>query len=235
MTQRLCACLLLVCAASAAPAATLDDARRLWLRGNYEEAQAEYEALAKVAKLRSPAVVGLSRTLQSQGEYDKALAVVAAALKALPKDADLLARRAEVLYDTGRWAEAEKTADAAVAANPKHFAARWVLLQVYRDRGDLKKADTAARWFVRAYNADEAKTAEQLLFAGLATCEYARWHHLTDEFDEVLNGVFKDALKKEPAFWPVEYHAGLLLLEKYNRGQALVALDKARQIKPRSA
>src|SRR5262245_11632711 len=149
MTQRLCACLLLFCAASAAPAAaTLEDARRLWLRGNYEEAQADYEALAKVAKLRAPATVGLSRALQSQGEYAKALAVVDAALKALPKDADLLARRAEVLYATGRWAQAEKAAAAAAAANPKQFAARWVLLQVHRDTGELKKANAAALWFV---------------------------------------------------------------------------------------
>src|SRR5438309_1069725 len=79
---------------------TLAEARQRWLRGNYEEARALYETLAKDAFGRSPkdityaaAVIGVSRSLQSQGEYDKALDVIDAALKSNNSDADLLARR----------------------------------------------------------------------------------------------------------------------------------------------
>jgi Flp pilus assembly protein TadD len=233
MTKYLGACLLLLSGAAALPAApTLKEARLRWLKGNYEEAQSAYEDLAKNAKTRGPATAGFSRALQSQGEYDKALTVVETALKALPRDADLLARKAEVLYLRGRWPEAEKAANAALAVQAKHFGARWVRAQVYRDRGDLKKADAECVWFLRAYNADEAKTAEQLLCVGLATCDYARFRSLSDEFDTVLNQVYKEALKAEPAFWPVEYQAGVLLLEKYNRGEALDALDNALTINP---
>src|SRR5581483_12343793 len=92
------AALLALSLASSLPAASLEEARLRWLKGNYEEAQEEYEKLAKDDKLLAPATVGLSRALQSQGEYDKALAVVEAALKSKPKDADLLARQAEVLH-----------------------------------------------------------------------------------------------------------------------------------------
>jgi tetratricopeptide (TPR) repeat protein len=230
--------LLTVSSVQAAP--TLADARQRWLKGNYDEAQTLYEDLVKSPKTRSPATIGLSRALESQGEYDKALAVVESALKALPKDANLLARKAEVLYLRGRWDEAEKAADAAVKLQAEHFQARWVRAQVYRDRGDVKKAETECRWFVRTYSArsdadKDIKDPEELLLVGLAGCENARWKHLSDQFGFILNEVYKDALKSDPNFWPVEYHAGLLLLEKYNRAEALDALDNALKINPNSS
>src|SRR5258707_5098 len=101
--KHLCSCLLALglVVPAFAEGPTLKDARQRWLRGNYEEAEALYETLAKDAKLKPAATIGLSRVLQSQGEYDKALDVVDAALKDSPEHADLLARRAEVLYLRG--------------------------------------------------------------------------------------------------------------------------------------
>jgi tetratricopeptide (TPR) repeat protein len=236
MNAPLRACLLLLVLAPFAGAApTVQEARQRWLKGNYEEAQSLFEELLKDAKNRSVATVGLSRTLESQGEYDKALGVVETALKDAPKDANLLARRAEILYTRGRWKEAREAADSALAANPKQFAAHWVRVQVFRDQGELDKAQEEVRWFLRAYNADEAKTAEELLLVGLASAEHARWNKLADEFKTILTDVYGDALKAEPDFWFAEYEAGVLLLEKYNRGEALDALDKALTINPNAA
>src|SRR5436309_10634276 len=77
---------------------TLKEARQRWLRGNYEEAHAHYEALLKEPKNKSAAAVGLSQVRQSLGEYEKALSVVDTALKDDGKNADLHARRAELLH-----------------------------------------------------------------------------------------------------------------------------------------
>src|SRR5258708_15326916 len=96
---------------------TRKEARQLWLRGSYAEAQEIYADLAKAGKDRVPAVIGLSKAHQSQGQYDKALAVIDAALKDLPKTPELLARRAELLYLNGQWADAQKTAQAAIEVN----------------------------------------------------------------------------------------------------------------------
>jgi tetratricopeptide (TPR) repeat protein len=242
MTKPLCACLFLLCASSSvvAQGPTLKEARHHWLQGNYARARAAYEELAKDAKQKPAATVGLSRVLQSQGEYDKALSVVEAALADSSKDVTLLARQAEVLYLRGRWEEAEKAADAALAANKNHFLARWVRAQVYRDRGDQAKADVECRWFVRTYtersNADDdIKDPDELLLVGLAGAENARWHNLSDQFQFILNDVFADALKADKIFWLAEYQSGILLLEKYNRGEALDALDKALTINPSAA
>src|SRR2546430_218743 len=93
---------------------TLAEARQTWLKGNYAEAQEIYAALAKDAKLRGPATIGLSKALVSEGEYDKALNAIDAALKDMPANADLLARRAELLHLRGRWDDAAKAAQQAL-------------------------------------------------------------------------------------------------------------------------
>jgi tetratricopeptide (TPR) repeat protein len=227
---------------------TLKEARQRWLRGNYGEARDMFETLTKDAKLRPTATVGLSRALESEGEYDKALQVVEAARKDHPKDAGLLARQAELLYQRGRWDEAEKAANAAIDARSHAergnevgvFLGRWIRAQIYRDRGDMKKAGDECRWFVRTYvqrdeKDDPIKDPEELILIGLAGAEHARWNNLPDQFRFILNDVYADALKHDKLYWPVEYQAGMLLLEKYNRPEALKAFDNALKINPSAA
>jgi tetratricopeptide (TPR) repeat protein len=227
---------------AAAQGPTLKDARQRLLRGNYAEARAKYEALAKNDKHRAAAAVGLSRVWESQGEYETALAVVEAALRHVPTNADLLARKAEVQYLRGRWEDAEKTTEDALKARKEHFLARWIRAQVYRDRGDLKKADEEFRWFVRTYSdrseSDKDITdPEELVLVALAGAENARWHpkELSDQFEFILKTVYKDALKADKDYWWAEYHAGMLLLEKHNPGEAQAALGKAQQINESAA
>jgi tetratricopeptide (TPR) repeat protein len=216
------------------------EARLRWLKGNYEEARAIYEKLAKDPKQAVLGAIGVSRTWESEGEYDKALTVIDEALAKLPQSAELLARQAEVLYLRGRWKEAETAAEKALAIDKENFPARWVRAQVYRDRGEFKKADDDCRWFVRTYSArsnagDDIKDPDQLLIVGLAGAENARWHKLSDQFKVILNDVYGDALAAEKVYWPAEHQAGILLLEKYNRPEALRAFDKALTINPQAA
>jgi tetratricopeptide (TPR) repeat protein len=234
--------LVMSCAAVVARAEgpTLKEARQRRLKGNYEEARVQYEALAKDPKQKAAAVIGLSRVHESMGEYDKALAVVDAALKDDAKSADLHARRAEVLYFTGRWDDAEKSIAAALAVNPKHIAARWVQAQILRDRGDIKKAGDELRWFIRAYNDNDIQDPDELLIIGLAACEFARFNILADktifdQFDFVLNEIWKDALKLDKDFWPAEYEMGMLLLERHGTAEAILSFDNALTINPNSA
>jgi tetratricopeptide (TPR) repeat protein len=217
----------------------LQEARQRWLHGNYEEARALFEELARAAN-PAAAIVGLSRTLQSQGEYDKALEIVDKTLAKDPGSIDLLARRAELLCTRGRWDDALAAAEKALAIKPEHFLARWVRAQIYNARADFKRADTELRWFVRTYSErsskdDDIKDAEELLLVGLAGAENARWHNLSDQFQVILRDVYGDALKADKDFWPAEYEAGMLLLEKYNNPEALDAFTKALTINPNAA
>lgn len=237
-----CAGLLLLTVAMPTQAASpaLKEARQQWLRGNYEEARTQFEALLKEPQQRVAAVIGISQTWQSVGEYDKALGVLDGIRAELPKDADVLARRAELLFVRGRWTEAEAEAEQALNAKPEHFLARWIRARILFDRGDLKQADGEFRWFVRTYSKrDDADTPikdpDELLLVGRAGLENARWHRLSDQFEFVLTEIIGDILKQDASYWHAELLAGLMLLEKYNRGEALAAFDKVLAINPRAA
>ena len=95
--------LLFLLADTSYAADAIQEARRLWLRGSYAQAQARFEALVKEATPSPLAFLGLSRCLESRGEYDQALSVVDSALKDRPKDGRLKARQAELLHLRGRW------------------------------------------------------------------------------------------------------------------------------------
>jgi tetratricopeptide (TPR) repeat protein len=218
----------------------LAEARLRWLHGNYAEARTAYEKLAKDSARAVEATVGLSRTLESQGEYDQALQAVDASIKNNATSGPLQARRAELLYLRGRWEEAEAAAESALKLQPESFPARWVRGQVYRDRGEIDKADGEFRWFVRTYTErsdkdKDIKDPDELLLVGLAGAENARWHNLSDQYQVILADVYGDALNAEKDFWPAEYEAGMLLLEKCNRAEAVAAFTKALTINPHAA
>src|SRR5262249_28123783 len=142
--------------------------------------------------------------------------------------ADLLARKAELLHFAGRWDEADKAVAGAVKADPKHVLALWVEAMLARDRGDLKAADAKVRAVVRVYSdtvdtPKEIKDSESLLVVGMASAENARWNNIADEFQVILQDLYGDSIKNDKNYWPAEWQAGLLLLEKYNRGEALDA------------
>ncbi|CAN5539844.1 hypothetical protein BH10PLA2_BH10PLA2_11460 [soil metagenome] len=222
-----------------ADVATLKEARERWLRGNYSEAKSLYEKLAKEPAFQVPATIGLSKALQSQGEYEKAFEVVDAAAKT-GSQAELLARRAELYYLRGDLEHANQDASKAIELKPECFLARWIRGRIYWDRADLKKADEEWRWFVRTYSErsskdNDIKDPDELYLVGMAGAENARWHSLSDQFRFILTDVYGDALKADKNFWLAEYAAGVLLLEKYNRGEAIAALDKALTINPNAA
>ncbi|HEY2784670.1 MAG TPA: tetratricopeptide repeat protein, partial [Fimbriiglobus sp.] len=222
------------------PAGPLGDARQRLLHGNYAEARAGFEPLLSDDATRPAAAIGISRAWCGEGEYDKALAALDAAVAKSPNSADLNAARADLLFERGKWDEAAKAADAALAKDKDNFLARWVKARIARDSGDLPKADTDVRWFVRTYSArsqadNDVTDPDDLAIVGHAGAENARWHNISRQFSFILNEVYGDALKADKDFWWAEYYAGMMLLEKYNRPDAVEAFDKALKINPKAA
>src|SRR5439155_18974239 len=113
-TMRASLLLLLAFPAVASAGDALQDARKLWLRGDYAEARERYQALAKDEKTRTAAVIGVSKAYQSVGRYEEAQKALEAALKDLGDNADLLAHYADVLYRRGQWDEASRAAEKAI-------------------------------------------------------------------------------------------------------------------------
>jgi cellulose synthase operon protein C len=215
------------------------DARKLLMKGNYEEAREAYEEGAKKQpKFAAVAAVGIARSHFWAGEYDKAIDALDASLKSIAEQPDLLAEKAEVLYTLGRWDEASKLADQAIAKAENQLLARWVKAKTLRDRGETEEADKAIRWIVRYYtarsNADNDITdPDELIIVAQAGAENARWHGISRQFSFILNEVIADILKQEAEYWPAELLAGQMLLEKYNRPDGVEAFEKALKINPK--
>ena len=65
--------------------------------------------------------------------------------------------------------------------------------------------------------------------------QYAHWNKKTDVFDFAVNTICPDALKADKYCWEASYLSGVLLLEKYNRGQAIPEFESALKINSRAA
>ncbi len=205
-------------------------------KGNYDEARELYAELAKKDdKLKPGAAVGIAETYRLAGEYAKAVETLDAAVKKDPKSADALAARGDLLYELGKWDDAEKDIDAAIAAQTDNPRARWVKACLLRERGKLDDAKEAFRWLVRFYNGKDTFTADEFYYIGLGAAEFARWTNNSKQFTFIVNTLMKDAVKEDASVWYAEQLAGELLLEKYNRPDAIDAFDAALKINPKAA
>ncbi len=222
-------------------AGKLAEARQRLQKGSYEEAKAQYaKAAAADPKLKPAAAVGISRAQRAVGDDAAALETLTTALAETPKHPDLLAERGDLQVAAGRWDEALKDADAALAAKEETLLAWWVKARVLRDRGQPAEADQAVRWVVRHYtarsNADrDIVDPDDLLVVAECGAENARWNNLPKQFQFILNTVVADALTAEPDQWRAEVLAGHMLLEKFNKPEAVAAFDKALAINPKAA
>lgn len=201
-------------------------------RGRYDEAVEAYEALAKANPQSATAVLGMSRAQREQGEYAAGLKVVDEYLKAKPDDPDVLARKAELLFAVGRYGEADEPVAAALKIDSEHVHARLIQAKLLVERGQVKEADEAFRWFVRYYNRKQPTDAKTLLWVGEGSAEYARWHGVSDIFTFLVNTLSSDAATADSLFWQAHFLSGSLLLEKYNRAQAVPDLKQALTINP---
>jgi tetratricopeptide (TPR) repeat protein len=215
----------------------LQEARKQLLHGHYGEARELFAGPAK--KGNAAAVVGLSRAWRAEGEYDKAVGVLLAAVKEEPGRAEVWAELADLFYLRGRWDEAAEAARRTLElqpGGPPPFLAKWVLARLYRDRGDLKKAGEELVWFVRQYGSKDLTDPDELLLVGQAACERARWDsRLSDQFQFVLTEIYLPLAKKHKDDWRAPYLTGALYLEKYDKGRANKAFDRALAINARAA
>ena len=239
------ALLLLAPVAAADPpkwsAGKLAEARQRLQKGSYEEAKVQFaKAAAADSKLKPAAAIGLSRAHRAVGDDAAALDGLNAALADSPKNPDLLAERGDLHFAAGRWDEALTDADAALAAKEETLLAWWVKARVLRDRGQPAEADAAVRWVVRHYsgrsNADkDIVDPDELLVVAECGAENARWNNLPKQFQFILNTVVADSLAGDPNQWRAETLAGHMLLEKFNKPEALAAFDKSLAINPKAA
>lgn len=215
----------------------LQEAQTRLMRGNYEEARAGFEKLLSEPETTIRASLGLAQSWLEVGDLAKARKILEAANT---KNLDIKSAIADIEYQAGNWDTALKSAEEVIKTKNDHFLARWIRARIIRDTGDVAKADPEVRWFVRTYsqrdNDDKPiQDPHELLIVGAAATENARWHSLADQFRFLINDLYPDVIKFDPNCWQAEHAIGMLLLEKYNRPEAIQAFDNALKINPKAA
>lgn len=225
------AALALVCCFSADEVA-LKAAQMHLARGRYAEAAEAFDVLLENEPNNEAAILGRVEAHRIQGERDEAEELLDVGRKAHPKSAKLQATKARLCFERGRFDEAGEMARDALQIHPEQPLARLIQAHVWAEQGKLKEASEGYRWFVRYYNRFQPTDAETLLLVAEGASYYARWHSVSQIFDFTVNTLCTDALKSDPNCWQAHAIAGALLLEKYNRGNALPELQAALAINP---
>jgi cellulose synthase operon protein C len=212
-----------------------DTARKHLQKGRIDEALDVYDALEKAGENGARIAIGRSLCLEARGDWQLATETLVPAAEKDGKNAPLLARLAEVHFSQGDFAAASMAVERALALEPDQPLARLVQADLWGATGKLKEADEGYRWFVRYYNKAQPADPETLLLVARASAQYARWHSVAQVFDFVVNTLCPDALAKDADCWQAYLLSGSLLLEKYNRAQAMPELRRALAVNPRAA
>ena len=226
--------LMLLLTSVVAMTASADDAvmlraRKLLLRGKYAEAADLYSPLAKKD---AAAAVGFARCLAAQGKDDAADKALAAAPG---NDAAVLAERTAIAFAHGKTENARKWAEEAIRLDRDQLLARWIVAELDRTAGRLDEAERGYHRLVNYYNDHDDMSAESLRWIGLGAAQWARWTRQADQFQFLVHELYPDALKEDPNYWPAHYEAGMLFLEKHNRGDAAREFQAALEINPNAA
>jgi cellulose synthase operon protein C len=217
------------------PATPFDAAHQHFQKGRLDEALELYDDLEKEGQDPVRVAIGRSQCLQARGELTLAVEALVSAEKRNADNAPLIARLAELALLQGDYTTCEKHVERALVLNEELPRARLVQADLFAGTGRLKEAEEGYRWFVRYYNRAQPTDPETLLLVAQGSAQYARWKNVTQVFDFVINTLCPDALKADPEYWQAHLVSGSLLLEKYNRAQALPELRKALRINPRAA
>ena len=221
--------------ATDSPVTKIAVAHEHFQKGRYGEALEVLDSVTK-DEAKDLNAVGLAKArceaLLAQGERDAAEKVLNEAIKAHEDSAELHGLLAKIHFERGRYDAADASVATALKLDGNQLQARLIQAHLWTERGDIAKADTGYRWFVRYYNSQQPNEAEPLLFVGEGAAQYARWHSVTQIFDFCVNTVAKDALKADKQCWQAHQLSGRLLLEKYNRAQGIPELKAALAINP---
>ena len=215
--------------------ALLTQAKTHLAKGRYEEAIEVFQRAAAVKADPVAVAIGISKARQATGLWEEAAKAIDLALSRAPKDANLLARRAQIHLMRGQFDPAEQLAQRARQADGENLLAHLVLAGIFADTGRADEANETYRWFIHYYNQRQPEDAGSLLLVAEGSIQFARWNHNAQIFHFVVNTLAPDVLKNDPNAWEAHLLSGGLLLEKFNREQAVPELEQALAINPRAA
>ncbi|MBY0585549.1 tetratricopeptide repeat protein [bacterium] len=210
----------------------LPRARELWLKGSYDEAVEELDKLDS----KDSAVVSIrSACFEARGKYSEAQEILSGGLSQTPGEPNLIAAQARIARLQGRGEESLAALEKAKEDHPDHLGVRWEHVETLMEMGQDDSVLPLLEWFVDFYNDHQPTNAEDLVLVARGAAEYARRTRAADEFEFILNTLLTDARAADPVYWPTDALAGEILLEKYNKAEAIPLLQKGLATNPNAA
>ncbi|HZS07178.1 MAG TPA: tetratricopeptide repeat protein [Blastocatellia bacterium] len=220
---------LLVIACAAAQAPTIQSATDELNRGNYQSAITAFNRLLSSNPNDAQAQAGLLRAYLETGKYAEAEEAAKKYISANSGNDQAHLALGEVYATTGRYAEA-------IAEFEKTGTSKQAVVKL---RGDLRRAEMLRltgkeedaqpifQSFVRYYNNNNPKTAEELTLVARALIHLEKYK---DANDLILN-----ATQADPSFIEAHLVGGELFTEKYNYAEAVEFFKDAFKVNPNSA
>ncbi|HXG66354.1 MAG TPA: tetratricopeptide repeat protein [Blastocatellia bacterium] len=196
--------------------------QELLKRGSYKEAVQVFTALLEKNSGDGEARLGLARAQIETGDYAGARKSVGDA----PADAALRVALGDVLFETGKYGEAAAEYE---KATREAKGAIWLRASVGRARalraqGKEDEARAVLQEFIRYYNDNQPRTAEELTLI-------ARGLVYLEKYKDA-NELFIDAREADSTHAEAFVGQGELLNEKYNYGEAASLFSDALKINP---
>jgi cellulose synthase operon protein C len=212
----------------AAQTASVERGRELLKQGNYKEAITVFTLLLEKDANDAAAVEGLARAQLETGDYAGVEKRVKEFLSKQAADASIRNLLGEIQLETGRYREAAEEFDRA-ARDAK--GATWLRASLGRARalraqGKEDEARTVLQEFLRYYNSNSPKSAEELTLI-------ARAITYLEKFKDA-NDLFQDARDADSTYTDAYIGQGELLNEKYTYGEAASLFQDALKINSNS-
>ena len=215
----------LLCSCAAAQAPTVQSAEQNLKQGNYQAAIAAFSRLGD-----DPAAQrGMLQAYLETGRYQEAEEAARKFLAARGGDAGLRTALGEALAATGRYPEAiaefERAAQgAAGAARLRAELRRGELLKLTGKEGPAREVFQS---FVRHYNAQKPRTAEELTLVAGALAHLEKFQEAKD--------LYLDAIEADKTWIEAHLGGGELFTSKYQYADAAEFYADALKINPQSA
>jgi len=222
--------LLLGCSfqSGAAQEVSLARGRDLLKHGSYKEAIAVFTALVDKNAKDVGATEGLIRAQIETGDYATAEKGTRDFLNTQPAEGSLRVALGDIEFETGRYVEAASEFERAAKDSKGSVWLSAILgrARALRIQGKEDEARALAQEFVRYYNTNSPRSAEELTLIAEALV-------LLEKVKDA-NELFIDAREADPALADAFIGQGELLNEKYNYGEAASLFQDALKVNPNS-
>src|SRR5215471_3000157 len=212
----------------AAQEISLSRGQDLLKHGSYKDAISVFTALVDKSSKDAAAVEGLIKAQIETGDYANAEKRARDFLNGQPEAASIRTALGEIKFETGRYADGAADFERAARDSKAGPMLRAMLgrARALRAQGKEDEALAAAREFVRYYDANSPRTAEELTLIAEALV-------ILDKVKDA-NELFIDAREADSSYTDAFTGQGELLNEKYNYGDAASLFQDALKINPNS-